>query len=201
MTLVLASGSPRRRMLLEACGVPLAAVRPPRIPEAPAPGEDAVAYVRRLAAEKAQAVAAPGHWILAADTTVHLEGHLFEKPDDEAHAVEMLVALSGRAHSVSTGWCLRWGGPGQPTPVPSASASTLSVVTSTVWFRPFTRREAAAYVALGESLDKAGAYGIQGAGAALVDRVEGSHTGVVGLPLEAVVPALRAAGLLSQETP
>lgn len=195
MSLVLASGSPRRRMLLEACGVPLAAVRPPRIPEAPAPGEDAVAYVRRLAREKAQAVHAPGHWILAADTTVHRGGDLFEKPDDEQHAIRMLVALAGTAHSVSTGWCLRWGGPDE------RPGGALSVVTSTVWFRPFSRREAASYVALGESLDKAGAYGIQGAGAALVERVEGSHTGVVGLPLEAVIPALRAAGLLPEESP
>lgn len=164
-------------------------------------GEDAVAYVRRLARQKAHAVDAPGHWILAADTTVHLRGQLFEKPDDDAHAVEMLLALSGQPHSVSTGWCLRWGSNGPPTPVASAPRSTLAVVTSTVWFRPFSRREANAYVALGESLDKAGAYGIQGAGAALVERVEGSHTGVVGLPLEAVVPALRTAGLLTQEIP
>ena len=194
MPLVLASGSPRRRMLLETLGVAIAAVRPPRIPEAPAPGEDAVAYVRRLAAEKAAAVDAPGHWVLAADTTVHRGGALFEKPRDNRHAVEMLMGLSGGWHAVSTGWCLRWSGPGER---PGAGA----VETTRVRFRPLTLPQVRAYVACGESLDKAGAYGIQGRGAALVAEVQGSHTNVVGLPLDAVLPALAAAGLVAGNPP
>ena len=194
MPLILASGSPRRRMLLETLGVPIAAVRPPRIPEAPADGEDAVAYVRRLAAEKAAAVDAQGHWVLAADTTVHRDGRLFEKPTDPQHAVEMLMGLSGGWHAVSTGWSMRWCG-AEDRP------GALAVETTRVRFRPLTLAQARAYVACGESLDKAGAYGIQGRGAALVAEVRGSHTNVVGLPLDAVLPALAAVGLVPPAAP
>lgn len=188
MPLVLASGSPRRRMLLESVGVELVVVRPD-VPEVPAAGESAEAYVRRLALDKAVAVPAPGRWVLAADTTVHRDGALFEKPADEAAAVRMLLGLSGGWHAVSTGWCLRWGGP-------DARPGRVAVETSRVRFRPLTPAQARAYVAQGESLDKAGGYGIQGRGAALVARVEGSHSNVVGLPMDAVVPALQAVGLL-----
>lgn len=194
MGLVLASGSPRRRMLLESIGVALAAVRPPRIDERRAPGETAVDYVRRLAVEKAAAVSAAGHWVLAADTTVHRDGLVLEKPTDEADARRMLRRLSGGWHRVSTGWCLRQDAP-DPAP------STVAVVSSRVRFRALSDAEIAAYVEMGESLDKAGAYGIQGMGAALVAEVAGSHSNVVGLPLDDVVPALRGAGILPPLSP
>ncbi len=171
-------------------GVPIAAIRPPCIPEAPEAGEDATAYVRRLAQDKAAAVSAPGRWVLAADTTVHRDGRLFEKPADAADARSMLLALAGGWHTVSTGWCLRWSGPDAP------ADGVLAVEHSQVRFRDFGPAEAAAYVARGESLDKAGAYGIQGQGAALVAEVRGSHSNVVGLPMDAVVPALHRVGLL-----
>lgn len=190
MSLILASGSPRRRMLLTAVGVELAAVCPPDVIERPHPGEDPVAYVRRLAREKASAVDAPGSWVLAADTTVYRDGRLFEKPADGDDAERMLLALSDGWHRVSTGWCLRWGG------AEDRPGARLEVETTRVRFRPLTAAQVRAYVAGGESLDKAGAYGIQGRGAALVAEVRGSHSNVVGLPLDAVLPALQSVGLL-----
>ncbi|RME24689.1 MAG: Maf-like protein, partial [Deltaproteobacteria bacterium] len=114
MPLVLASGSPRRRQLLTAAGVDIHAVRPPQIPEEAQPGEAPVAFARRIAVDKASAVSAPGHWVLAADTVVHLDGHILGKPEDDDDARRMLTELSGRWHRVTSAWCLRWGG--GPTP-------------------------------------------------------------------------------------
>ncbi len=187
--LILASASPRRRGLLGALGLPVAEVCPAHIPEHPRPGEDPVAYAGRLADEKAAAVVAMGTVdttaavVLAADTVVHMDGQLFEKPADAAEARRFLTALAGGWHAVSTGWRLL---PGADVP----GAACGGVVTAEVRFRALSPGAIASYVAAGESLDKAGAYGIQGLGAALVAEVRGSYSTVVGLPMDPVLDAL-----------
>ena len=191
MPLVLASGSPRRRQLLGTAGIPLTAIRPPAIPEVRAPGEDPVAYARRLAREKAGAVDAPGAWVLGADTVVHLDGETYEKPEDAADATRILSALSGRWHRVTTAWCLRWGG----GPRPAGARDRLSHVTARVRFRALTPEAIAHYVESGEGMDKAGSYGIQERGVGLIDRVVGSFTCVVGLPMDPVLDALGRVGI------
>ena len=191
MPLVLASGSPRRRQLLGTAGFSLTAVRPPAIPEVRAPGEAPIAYARRLAREKASAVSAPGAWVLGADTVVHLDGEVYEKPLDADDAVRILSALSGRWHRVTTAWCLRWGG----GPRPKGTVDRLSHVTSRVRFRALSPEAIAHYVASGEGMDKAGSYGIQERGVGLIERVVGSFTTVVGLPMTPVLEALLAVGI------
>lgn len=197
MGLILASGSPRRRMMLETSGIPLRAVRPADIDESPHPGEAPIAYARRLAREKAAAVTSPGDWILAADTVVHVGETLYDKPSSPAAAQQALRALSGVWHSVTTAWCLRWdGGPPTRLPPPGGEGLYHAHTTTAVLFRALSDAEIAHYVATGEGTDKAGGYGIQGLGAVLVEELQGSYTSVVGLPLAPVIQALRAGGIL-----
>lgn len=189
MALVLASGSPRRLQLLRAAGVEIAAVRPPDVPELPEPGEGAVAFARRVAAEKAAAVPDDRHIVLAADTVVHLGPELFGKPLDDAHAAWMLGRLAGRWHQVTTAWALR-------APAGRRGGRVrVRHATSRVLFRPLTAGDIQRYLACGESHDKAGAYAVQGQGAALVSRVAGSYTNVIGLPVEPVLADLARLGL------
>src|SRR5690606_19281499 len=137
--------------------------------------EDPVAYVRRLAAAKAGAVERrPGEIVVAADTTVVLDGEILGKPDDHGHARRLLRRLAGRTHEVVTG-----------VSVAGRRLST-EVVTTTVRFAPMTDEDIAWYVATGEPEGKAGAYAIQGAGGMFVEAVEGSVSNVVGLPLHTV---------------
>jgi septum formation protein len=181
----LASASPRRRQLLELIGVPHV-VTPADIDETPAGGEAAIDYVRRLAREKAHAVLAR-HGdlpVLAADTTVHVDGHILEKPRDEGDCVRMLGLLSGRAHQVFTGLC-----------VAGRAPPALMVATSEVTFRRISPAEMRAYWASGEPRGKAGAYAIQGFGAVFVSNIAGSYTGVMGLPLYETAEALRQHGI------
>ena len=178
--LVLASSSPRRRQLLEMLGIPVT-VRPPHVPEVRRPGEPPRAYVERLAREKASAV--EGELVLAADTTVVIDEEVLEKPVDAADAVRMLARLAGRTHDVITAVALRANGT-------MRQATDLTRVT----FRPADRELLQAYAATGEPMDKAGAYGIQGYGAALVDRIEGDFFGVMGLPLRLVLRLLDESG-------
>lgn len=174
-------------MLLSAIGIEPHAIRPADIDERPLPGEGALAHVQRLASQKALAVdRGGGEVILAADTIVHLGDTVFGKPANPAEAARTLAALSGRAHSVTTAWCLLG--------TQRASGHTTSVV----HFRPLTDAEILAYIKTGEGADKAGGYGIQGLGAALVAHVSGDHSNVVGLPLPPVLAALRAAGIPSE---
>jgi septum formation protein len=182
---VLASASPRRLDLLRLAGFdPL--VRPAEVDESVRDGEDPAAYVRRLAVEKASAVPrAHGEIVLAADTTVVLDGHPIGKPGDPAEAASILTGLSGRSHEVVTGVAVT--GDGRPV-----AALT---VTTTVTFAPLGPDDVARYVASGEPMGKAGAYAIQGRAAALVERIEGSWTNVVGLPLVEATRMLRNAGL------
>lgn len=178
--LVLASSSPRRRQLLEMLGIPVT-VRPPHVPEVRRPGEPPRAYVERLAREKASAV--EGELVLAADTTVVIDEEVLEKPVDAADAVRMLERLAGRTHDVITAVALRANGT-------MRQATDLTRVT----FRPADRELLQAYAATGEPMDKAGAYGIQGYGAALVDRIEGDFFGVMGLPIRLVLRLLEESG-------
>ncbi len=187
MEIVLASGSPRRRQLLEQIGLTGFRVLPSdadeSLPDGIAPGE----AVERLSARKGAAVAAqarPGALVIAADTVVALDGAILGKPRDEGEAREMLSALSGRTHQVYTGVSLFHPG----------GRRTEHEVTA-VTFRPLSQEEIAAYVATGEPMDKAGAYGIQGLGALLVERLEGDYFNVMGLPLCRLGRMLAAAGV------
>ena len=182
--LVLASGSPRRRELLERVGLTFEVISPD-LDEAVQPGEGARAYVERLAQQKAAAVARgrPEALVLAADTSVVLDGEILGKPDDDAHARGMVSRLAGRAHLVLT--AVATAGP---------RAASL-VVETTVRFRALTPAEIRWYVSTGEGRDKAGAYALQGIGAALVEKIEGSPTNVIGLPLVEALALLTAAGL------
>ena len=182
--IVLASGSPRRRQLLEMLRIPFRVI-PPDVDEHVLPGEGPDHYVMRLSRAKAEAVVvrAPGDVILAADTTVVLDGAIFEKPTSPANAVEMLSRLQGRTHEVMTAVAVARNGD---------VAQALDV--SRVTFRPADRATLEAYVATGEPMDKAGAYAIQGLGAPLIERVEGDFFGVMGLPLRLALDLLAKFG-------
>lgn len=190
--LVLASGSPRRRQLLTLAGFDIAAVIPPNVPEVRGHGEAPLDYVRRLARDKASAVNEAQCWVLAADTIVHQGDDIFEKPLDDRDAERMLSRLAGDWHRVTTAWCLRWSGPGPST---TGRRIMRGHTTSRVCFRELEPKEIARYVATGEGRDKAGSYAVQGEGASLINRVVGSTTNVVGLPLGTVIPALLTAGV------
>lgn len=188
MAFVLASSSPRRRALLAQVGLHVA-VRVPAVDETPAPGERPEALVERLARAKAAAVVgagADGLPALAADTVVVIDGVALGKPADAAAARSMLRRLSGARHDVVTAVAL--------APADGGPARSV-VVTTRVGFRPLSAAEIGAYVDTGESFDKAGGYGIQGLAAVFVDRIEGSYSNVVGLPLAETEALLRAGGI------
>jgi septum formation protein len=174
--LVLASGSPRRRELLAQLGLTFRVVEP-AVDEEPLPGEQPIAMVRRLAAAKA--VAVEGDPVLAADTTVEVDGEILGKPTDAADARRMLRRLSGRAHKVHTAVAVRAG-----------SELAVEVVTTIVTFVALQPAVIDWYVGTGEPLDKAGAYAIQGHGGIFVEHVRGSTSNVVGLPLTTVARLL-----------
>lgn len=184
MPLWLASGSPRRRDLLQWAGIVLE-VHPTHADESRRPGVEPIAHARELAERKAAAATAPhGRVVLAADTVVHRGDAIFEKPVDAADAVAMLQSLSGDTHAVTTGVCVR-----------TEDASHTFHRTTHVRFRVLSTHEIRAYVATGEADDKAGAYGIQGRAGSFVAGLEGDYTNVVGLPLEATLQALARVGL------
>ena len=176
--LVLASASPRRRELLAQAGFSFT-VRPAHIPEDPLPAEDPIAYVTRLAREKAEAVfrelADPAAIVLGADTTVAVDKTILGKPVDSADAASMLRMLSGRSHRVITG-----------VAVVTADSIEVAAEVTAVRFLTLSDEEIAAYVATGEPMDKAGAYAIQGRAACWIPRVVGCYFNVVGLPLALV---------------
>lgn len=185
-SLILASASPRRSALLSELGI-AHRVDPAAIVEVRAPGETPEAYVERLAREKAEAVAArhPAAPVLGGDTTVAMGPRILEKPADEEDAVAILLALAGREHRVATGLALV---------IPGGTVHT-GVQVTRVRFRPFSEAEARAYVATGEPMDKAGAYGIQGLGGALVEGIEGDFSAVVGLSVPLLLRLFREGGL------
>jgi septum formation protein len=179
MKLILASASPRRSALLAAAGYTFE-VRAADVDETPLPDESGAALVARLSALKAQAVpCAADEVVLAADTTVVCDREILNKPEDAAEATRMLRRLAGRAHEVYTGVTVR-DGDGEET----------VVVRTRVEFVPLTEAQIAWYVASGEPLGKAGAYGIQGLASRFVDRVDGSYPNVVGLPIADVAKLL-----------
>ena len=189
-TLVLASRSPRRHRLLKEAGVSFE-IMPADIPEEHRPGEQPEPFARRLSAEKALAVAsrlgAPeDRAVLGADTIVVIGESILGKPRDPDHAVELLGRLLGEEHRVITAITLVTG-PNRP-PVTEA-------VQSRVTMRTASLEEIQDYVATGEPLDKAGAYALQGLGRRFVERVEGSETNVIGLPVEETLALLEQAGV------
>ena len=182
--LTLASGSPRRQEILESLGISFAVV-PADIDETPLDGESPGDTVVRVALAKARAVAAqvPGP-VLGGDTEVVLNGEVFGKPVDEAEALAMLAKLSGKKHTVLTAVAL----------VADGNEST-ALSTTEVLFRELGPDEARRYWQSGEPRDKAGAYAIQGLGGVFVEAIEGSYSGVVGLPVFETAGLLREAGI------
>jgi septum formation protein len=190
--LVLASASPRRAELLARLGLD-PTIRPAHVDESPHPDEPPADLVVRLAATKAAAVVdpdRPDEVVLAADTEVVIDARVLGKPRDREDAATMLRALSGRTHEVITGLAVQRG-----------ASARLTQVTTRVTFRALTATEIDWYLATGEPSDKAGGYALQGAGAVLVERIEGSDTNVIGLPLAETVALLREAGLDPLEPP
>lgn len=183
----LASASPRRAALLEQIGVPFVRLAPPAIDESARADEKAGDYVRRMAREKAAAGQRgldASAVVLGADTAVVLDGEPLGKPEDDTHAAALLRRLSGRRHQVLSGVCMARG-----------DDARSCVVTTDVWFTELDEALIAHYVATGEPADKAGGYGIQGLGALLVSRVDGSYSNVVGLPLAETRPLMDWAGV------
>ena len=171
--LVLASGSPRRRELLLQAGLTDFEIRVSDVEERLPDGLSPAETVEAVSRQKAEAVgAAPDEIIIAADTMVFLDDMRLGKPRNEADALRMLTALQGRRHTVHTGVTVRQGG----------RFLTRSEATD-VTFRPASRETLLRYIATGEPMDKAGAYGLQGRGVVLVERVDGDFTNVIGLPL------------------
>lgn len=183
--LLLASASPRRSQLLDQIGV-AHRVRAADVDESRLAGETPRAYVARVARAKAEAgwAVSGGEPVLAADTAVALGDELHGKPRDREDCVRILLALAGRTHEVLTAVAVRHAG---------GLETALSV--SEVTFRALTREECERYWATGEPADKAGAYAIQGRGALFVDRLAGSYSGVMGLPLAETAALLERAGV------
>ncbi len=179
--LILASASPRRSELLRHLGVPFRIVVAD-IDETPLPGEAPVPYTLRLAEAKARAVLHlhPQATVLGADTTVTVDDQLLGKPADAADATRMLRLLRNRAHAVTTGVALL-----------SADAGMTHAETTLVFVANITDAEIAAYIATGEPMDKAGAYGLQGAAQRWMPRIEGDYSNVIGLPVARVHTMLR----------
>ena len=184
--LVLASASPRRAELLTTAGFRFS-VDPADVDESPLPGENPRAYVRRIARDKARAVAGrcreSGAVVLAADTTVVAGGEILAKPENDLEAVRMLAQLAGGVHEVLTGVVVRAG-----------ERELGEVVVSRVRLLPLTDDEIAWYVKSGEPMGKAGGYGIQGRAARFIDWIEGSWSNVVGLPVATVYRLLKDLG-------
>jgi septum formation protein len=186
--LILASGSPRRADLLREAGIDIE-IRPPDVDERLLEGEIPNAYVWRLADAKARAISeqAPGRFVLAADTTVVVDAEILGKPTGPDDAGRMLRMLSGRPHQVISGVSLM---------KDAKPVADTRVEVTTVEFAALSSAEIAWYVASGESMDKAGGYGIQGLASRFVSRIQGSYSNVVGLPIAVVYQMCTKAGLL-----
>ena len=187
MSIILASASPRRKELLKMLGVEDLRIIPARGEEKADPALPPAELVKTLAAHKAREVAAqcaPADVIVAADTIVWADGRVFGKPHSEAEAAQMLRTLSGRLHEVYTG-----------VAVIQSGRELLAAERSAVRFRALSEREIAAYIATGEPMDKAGAYGAQGKAALFVEGIEGDFFNVMGLPLCRLGIMLRELGV------
>lgn len=189
MPVVLASQSPRRRDLLTLIGIPHE-VRPANIDERYLPGEVPREHAERLARGKAAAISAPGAVTIGSDTIVVVDGDVLGKPSDDEDAARMLRRLSGRSHIVITAVAATWDG------------RLLSDVEEVgVTFRRLSEEDIAAYIGTREPMDKAGAYGIQGFGATIVERVDGDYFAVMGLPLNRLARLLESLGLVYEFGP
>jgi septum formation protein len=186
LPLILASSSPRRRHWMEAMRLPFE-IQAPQVDESPLLDEEPGDLVLRLAELKAEVVAHrnPGRWVMAADTTVAVDHHTLNKPGDVEDAVRMLTLIQGRAHQVHTGFCLQ-----------KNDEVHSFVDTAQVFFRPLTEAQIRWYVGTREPMDKAGSYAIQGIGALFIERVEGSFSTVMGLPVERMGSLFLSLGLL-----
>lgn len=188
--IVLASASPRRRELLAQVGIDFQVV-PSSADETLLADETPEAHVVRLSFDKAMQVAnrpdQPGRYFIGSDTVVVCDNDILGKPADASEAAVMLARLSGRSHRVISGYAVH----------DREKDQTLSAATTTrVFFKELTRREIEGYIATGEPFDKAGAYAIQGIGAFMVPKIEGSYSNVVGLPLCQVIAALEELGAI-----
>ena len=184
--IVLASGSPRRQELLNRIGITDFDIRVPQTDEHYPAGLTPAQIVEYISREKADAAAklcTPEEIVITADTMVFLDDQRLGKPQDEADALRMLTALQGRRHTVCTGVTVRQGD----------RVLTESEATGVI-FRPAEESELRAYIATGEPMDKAGAYGIQGMGGMFVDRIDGSYSNVVGLPMSMLRTMLAQVG-------
>jgi len=185
LTVVLASASPRRRELLRAAGIPFEAMAS-NVAEERKAGEEPEDFVRRMAVEKAEQVAAarPGETrpIVGADTVVLLEQTVLGKPDSPKDAAAMLRMLSGQTHAVLTGLCVL---------DPRSGGRCVETVRTEVCFARLSEEEIQEYVASGEPLDKAGAYAIQGRASRFVERIDGCYFNVVGLPVPTLYRMLK----------
>ncbi len=189
MDVILASASPRRKELMEMLGIRNLKIRPARGEERPPAGAGPEELVLALASAKAEEVAGlyalEEDVVVAADTVVWIDGRVLGKPHSRQEAAAMLRRLSGRTHQVYTGVCVLKGGRGLSR-----------CERSSVRFRPLSEEEIAAYVATGEPMDKAGAYGAQGLGALFVERIEGDFFNVMGLPLCSLGQMLKQQGVV-----
>jgi septum formation protein len=180
---ILASASPRRRELLTLAGI-AHDVQPANIDESYVAGETPRQHAERLAREKSNAIDATDSVVIGSDTIVVIDGDVLGKPRDRAHAVQMLTRLSGRSHTVMTGVAVRWRG-----------RIVSDLVEVGVTFRALSTDDVERYVDTGEPMDKAGAYGIQGYGATIVERVDGDYFAVMGLSLNRLVRLMAELGL------
>ena len=180
--LILASASPRRKTLLHDLGLDFE-IMEARVEERPGAGEPPREFVQRAAGDKASEISSqnPACWVLGADTVVVHGDRILGKPRNSEEALSVLLTLAGRKHQVHTGFCLKNA---------NEKVAVSRVVTTEVSFFNFSPEIAAAYVSTGEPLDKAGAYGIQGNGGFLVEKIDGSYSNVVGLPLCEVIKEL-----------
>lgn len=189
MSLILASQSPRRSELLTTAGFRFT-VRPANIDETLLPGEQAAQYVQRLSQSKALAARQYcDELVLGADTVVTVDREILGKPCSTEDAIRMLHLLGGRSHEVLTGVCLLQG-----------EQTTVAVERTRVWFAALSDQEIDWYVSTGEPTDKAGAYAIQGLASRFIEKIEGSYSNVVGLPVELVYRKLREFGQNSLES-
>ena len=185
--IVLASGSPRRQELLRRIGVTEFDIRVPRTDEHYPAGltpQGVVEYISREKADAAAKLCTPEEVVITADTMVFLDDQRLGKPRDEAHALEMLTALQGRRHTVCTGVTVRQG-----------NRSLTESESTAVIFRPATETELRSYIATGEPMDKAGAYGIQGRFGKYIEKINGDYLNVVGLPLGRLYQEMKRLGL------
>lgn len=188
LRLILGSASPRRLDLLQQLGLSPFDIRPADIDETPHKGEAPRAYCARVSREKAQAIgAAPGEVVLCADTTVALGRRILGKPEDRSEAEAFLTLLSGRRHRVITA-----------VTIATSDALRQRVVVSVVRMRQISRDERDRYLDSGDWKGKAGGYGIQGPASAFIPWIQGSFTGIVGLPLSETASLLRSCGVLPE---